>query len=54
MDDKEDKQARLISINNLCINFSTAIEKHYNTPDAEELRTLIKKLAEECREYLKA
>ena len=53
MDDKEDRQKRLISINNLCMNFSVAIEKHYNTPDAEELLMLVKKLAEECGEYIK-
>jgi len=53
MNNKKDKQTRLITINNLCSCFSVAIEKHYNMPDHEELLALIKKLAEECGEYLK-
>jgi len=36
MSDKEDKQSRLIKINNLCACFSVAIEKHYSTPSAAE------------------
>ncbi|MDR1532911.1 MAG: hypothetical protein LBS62_12180 [Clostridiales bacterium] len=54
MSDKEDKQARLIAINNLCLRLSAAIEKFYSSPDAAELHALIKGLSGECGEYLKA
>jgi hypothetical protein len=54
MNDKEDKQSRLITINNLCSRLSIIIEKRYNTPDAIELLDIIKGMADECREYLKA
>jgi hypothetical protein len=53
METKDEKQARLIIINNLCASFSVAVEKHYNKPEADALLELIKKLAEECGDYLK-
>lgn len=53
MDIKDDKQMRLIAINNLCACLSVTIEKQYNTPDAAELVELISKLVKECNDYLK-
>jgi hypothetical protein len=50
---KERKQIRLIKIKNLCDLLLTAAEKHYSTPENNELLELIARLAEECREYLK-
>jgi hypothetical protein len=54
MENKEGKQERLITINNLCGSFSVIVEKHYGDPNATELLTIIKQLAEECRAYLTA
>ena len=54
MENKETKQERLICINNLCITFGTTIEKYYGNPNATELLTIIKQLADECEAYLRA
>jgi hypothetical protein len=54
MYEKEEKQAQLITINNLCSNLTVTIEKHYTTPNAAELLGLIETLMEECEKYLKA
>jgi hypothetical protein len=47
-------QTRLIHIKNQYERFAVSVEKLYDTPDAEELVTLVRNLADGCGEYLKS
>lgn len=50
--DAEIKKQMLIKINNLCDALSSSIEKHFETPDCQEIIQSAEQLEKELRKYL--